>query len=144
MFKRISVFLVLIAVAVTVFYRQFVLNPISFQPVDLNGKVAIVTGGTSGIGLETVRKLVEWNATVILPVRNIPKGEKVKKELLDTTVAHTGTIELMEMDLTSFASVRNFAQEFLKKDLHLDILILNAVLPPHSRCPLNSSLGNAK
>jgi hypothetical protein len=130
MLKAVGGFVVLFAVAVTIFYQQLVLNPIDFQPIDLTGKVVIVTGGTSGIGLESVRKFVEWNATVILPVRNIPKGELVKKHLLSTPVSHTGTIELMEMDLTSFSSVRKFAKEFLAKDLHLDILVLNAVPQP--------------
>lgn len=118
----------LFAVAITIFYQQFVLNPIHFQPIDLTNKIALVTGGTSGIGLETVRKLVEWNATVIMPVRNIKKGEDVKKELLSTLPkSSTGKIELMEMDLASLTSVRKFASNLNDKNPHLDIVILNAV-----------------
>ena len=125
--KVISFVVVIVSIVVTIFYRAVVLNPISYRPVDLTGKIALVTGGTSGIGLETVRKLVEWNATVIMPVRNIEKGELTRKEILATQVPHTGSIELLHLDLTSFESVRDFASKVLQKNIHIDIVILNAV-----------------
>ena len=60
-----------------------------------------VIGGTSGIGFETVKKLMEWNATVIMPVRNLKKGEAVREELtshLEAFPVHsTGTVELMKL-----------------------------------------------
>ena len=123
-------FLVVVAVAITLFYRQLVLTPISYQPVDLSNKIILVTGGTSGIGLETVRKLIEWNGTVLMPVRNLHKGEMVKNEILSTAshLSHQGKIELMEMDLASFESVKGFARDILERNIHIDILILNAVL----------------
>jgi NAD(P)-dependent dehydrogenase (short-subunit alcohol dehydrogenase family) len=129
-FKVFGSFLVVVAITITLFYNQYVLAPISYQPTDLSDAVIIVTGGTSGIGLETVRKFVEWNGTVIMPVRNLRKGEIVKKEILSTSMHlnHKGKIELIEMDLTSFASVRNFATKILERKIHIDILVLNAVV----------------
>lgn len=127
--KVFGSFLAIVAIVITLFYRQLVLTPISYQPVDLSNAVIIVTGGTSGIGLETVRKLVEWNGTVIMPVRNLQKGEVVKNDILSTSlhINHKGKIELMEMDLASLESVRKFAMKILERKIHIDILILNAV-----------------
>lgn len=46
------------------------------KDINLNGKIAIVTGGNSGIGLETVRKLSLAGATVIVPARDLEKAKK--------------------------------------------------------------------
>jgi NAD(P)-dependent dehydrogenase (short-subunit alcohol dehydrogenase family) len=117
----------LVLIGVAFVYQSIVLNDISYKEVDLTGKIAIVTGGSSGIGIETVRKLVQWNCTVFMPVRNIAKAELVKSDILASSSSSVGSIELMEMDLSSFESVRKFAKEFLSKNIHVDILILNAV-----------------
>lgn len=116
-----------IVIGVAFVYQEIVLKPVTFFPVDMKGKVCVVTGGSSGIGLETVRKLTEWNATVIMPVRSISKGELVKSEIM-TSLSPTsvGSIEVMKLDLTSFKSVRNFANEILSRNVHIDVLILNA------------------
>lgn len=128
MLKIFGGIILIISIGITLFYQQYVLNSIHFQPIDLTNTVALVTGGSSGIGLETVRKLIEWNATVIMPVRNIKKGEDVKNEILSTLPkSSVGQIELMEMDLASFTSVRQFASKLNDRNIHLDIVILNAV-----------------
>jgi 3-oxoacyl-ACP reductase-like protein len=49
--------------------------------IDLTGKIAIVTGGNTGIGLETVKTLVHAGAIVIVPARDIEKAKKTCKEL---------------------------------------------------------------
>src|SRR5690606_32732352 len=69
--------------------------------IDLTGKIAIVTGGYAGIGLETTKTLSGAGATVIVPARNI---EKAKKNL--TGIANA---ELAEMDLMNPASIDTFA-----------------------------------
>jgi NADP-dependent 3-hydroxy acid dehydrogenase YdfG len=46
----------------------------TIEGIDLSGKVAVVTGGYSGIGLETTRALAEAGATVIVPARNSDKA----------------------------------------------------------------------
>jgi len=117
---------VIIAVAIAG-YRVVVLSPISFKPINLAGQVAIVTGATNGIGLETAVALASWNASVVLPVRNVAKGERVKKEILARLPqGSTGAITLMECDLASFSSVRKFVAAFIANGRDFQMLVLNA------------------
>nr|WP_232058244.1 SDR family NAD(P)-dependent oxidoreductase [Cohnella abietis] len=85
---------------------------------DLSGKIAIVTGGYSGIGLETTRVLAEAGATVIVPART---PEKAREAL-----AHIPRTELEELDLINPESIDAFAHRFLDSGRPLDILINNA------------------
>jgi NAD(P)-dependent dehydrogenase (short-subunit alcohol dehydrogenase family) len=86
--------------------------------IDLTGKIAIVTGGNTGIGLETVKTLAEAGATVIVPARDI---EKAKKNLKDIP-----NVELEIMDLMNPDSIDAFAQKFLSSGRPLHLLINNA------------------
>ncbi len=86
--------------------------------IDLRGKVAIVTGGNTGIGLETTRVLGAAGATVIVPARDI---EKAKRNL--DGFAH---VEVEPMDLMSPESIDAFADRFLASGRALDLLINNA------------------
>jgi len=86
--------------------------------IDLKGKIAIVTGGGTGIGLETVKTLSEAGATVIVPARDV---EKAKKNLQG--IAH---IEIEAMDLISPDSIDSFAEKFLASGRPLHLLINNA------------------
>jgi NAD(P)-dependent dehydrogenase (short-subunit alcohol dehydrogenase family) len=86
--------------------------------IDLTGKIAIVTGGNTGIGLETVKILAGAGATVIVPARDI---EKAKKNLQGIT-----NVELEEMDLINPDSIDAFAAKFLSSGRSLHLLINNA------------------
>lgn len=86
--------------------------------IDLTGKIAIVTGGNTGIGLETAKTLAFAGATVIVPARDI---EKAKKNLQNVP-----NIELAEMDLMNPDSIDAFAQKFLQSGRPLHLLINNA------------------
>jgi NAD(P)-dependent dehydrogenase (short-subunit alcohol dehydrogenase family) len=86
--------------------------------IDLHGKIAIVTGGNTGIGLETAKTLAFAGATVIVPARDI---EKAKRNL-----AGINNIELAEMDLMNPASIDAFAEAFLTSGRPLHLLINNA------------------
>src|SRR5690606_20953076 len=86
--------------------------------IDLKGKIAIVTGGSSGIGLETVKTLSKAGATVIVPARDI---EKAKGKLLNMP-----NVELEELDLISSDSINSFTERFLATNRPLDLLINNA------------------
>ena len=86
--------------------------------IDLTGKTAIVTGGYSGIGLETTRALAEAGATVIIPARTPEKARN--------SVVNIHNVELEEMDLIDSSSIDAFSQRFLDSGRALDILINNA------------------
>ena len=91
--------------------------------VDLSGKTAVVTGGASGLGIETARALLLAGARVILPVRDRAKGERVAAELSQST---RGTVELVDLDLGSLASVRRGAAEIRQLAPQVHVLINNA------------------
>jgi NAD(P)-dependent dehydrogenase (short-subunit alcohol dehydrogenase family) len=85
---------------------------------DLRGKVAIVTGGHAGLGLETTRVLSKAGATVLVGSRDTRKAQMA--------VAKLKNVEISELDLASPASIDRFAAEFLKSNRALDLLINNA------------------
>lgn len=88
------------------------------QGIDLRGKIAVVTGGNTGIGLETTKVLAAAGATVIVPARDI---EKAKRNL-----AGIPNVELEVMDLTDALTIDAFAERFLNSDRPLHLLINNA------------------
>ena len=102
------------------------------QIPDQHGRIAIVTGANSGLGLETARELARAGAQVVLACRNLQKGEAA---MLDIGAAVPGAkIELAELDLGSLASVRAFAARFGADHGSLDLLINNAgVMAPPRR-----------
>jgi len=86
--------------------------------IDLSGKTAIVTGGNTGIGLETVKTLAAAGATVIVPARNV---EKAKENLQGIP-----KVEIEAMDLMDPTSIDHFAEKFLASGRSLHLLINNA------------------
>ena len=90
----------------------------------VSGKICIVTGSNSGIGKETALALAEMGATVIMVVRNQEKGEKALAEIIEKT--GNKSVSLMLCDMSSMASIRDFAREFKKKYSRLDVLVNNA------------------
>lgn len=87
---------------------------------DLAGKVAIVTGGYSGLGLETTRALAEAGATVIVPARSAEKAQQA--------LAGIANVEQAALDLADPRSIDAFAGGFLSRTKKLDILINNAAI----------------
>lgn len=86
--------------------------------IDLSGKIAIVTGGNTGIGLETTKVLAAAGASVIVPARDI---EKAKKNL-----SGIPNIEIATMDLAKPDTIDAFAEKFLASGRPLHLLINNA------------------
>lgn len=86
--------------------------------IDLTGKIAIVTGGNTGIGLETTKTLAAAGATVIVPARDM---EKAMKNLVGIA-----NVEVAAMDLMSPGSIDVFASRFLASGRPLHLLINNA------------------
>ena len=95
--------------------------------MDLSGKHLIVTGGYSGIGIETVRALAGVGAKVTVPARR----PDVAKEALGEVA---GDIEVASMDLADVGSVRKFANDYVSTGRPLDVLINNAGI---MACPLD-------
>jgi NAD(P)-dependent dehydrogenase (short-subunit alcohol dehydrogenase family) len=86
--------------------------------IDLSGKLAIVTGGYSGIGLETTRALAGAGAQVVVPARRRARAEEA--------LAGVHGVETDELDLADLDSVREFAERFLASGRNIDIVINNA------------------
>ncbi len=100
---------------------------------DQKGRIVIVTGSSSGIGLETARILAGKNATVVIAVRNLPKGNAVADQIKKKY--ENAAVSVMRLDLSDLSSVREFAKNFKKTFSRLDILINNAgvMVPPFSK-----------
>ncbi|KAF2093615.1 short-chain dehydrogenase/reductase-like protein [Rhizodiscina lignyota] len=97
---------------------------------DLAGQTAIVTGSNTGLGFEAARHLVRLNAeTVILAVRNIEKGEHAKQRIEESTKKE-GVVEVWELDLSSYESVKSFVRKCNQNLQRLDCVIGNAAIGP--------------
>ena len=86
--------------------------------IDLAGSTAIVTGGYSGLGLETTRALAAAGARVVVPAR--------RRAVAQEAVAGIDGVETDDLDLSDLESVRGFAERFLDSGCQLDIVINNA------------------
>ncbi|XP_022145402.1 short-chain dehydrogenase TIC 32, chloroplastic isoform X2 [Momordica charantia] len=90
---------------------------------------AIITGATSGIGEETARVLAKRGARIVLPARNLKAAEEAKariKSESESECSDHSRITVMELDLSSLNSVRNFVSKFESLNLPLNLLINNA------------------
>lgn len=94
------------------------------EGIDLGGKVALITGGSSGLGQETARAFAEKGAHVILTARDVPKGEAVAAAIRSST--GNDRVEVEELELGSLAKIRDFAQRLLGRHDTLHILVNNA------------------
>ncbi|MFV8755597.1 oxidoreductase [Nannocystaceae bacterium ST9] len=94
---------------------------------DLHGKLAVVTGANSGLGLETTRELARRGAHVVLACRARDKTDKAIADLLaDMPDVDEEQLEFRALDLASLASIREFAEGLSADHRELDLLINNA------------------
>ncbi|CAN4116940.1 unnamed protein product [Withania somnifera] len=92
--------------------------------IDGSNLTVIITGGASGIGLETARVLAMRNVHVIIAERNMEAANEAKQHILkDNKAAH---VDVEKLDLSSIRSVKAFADNFKALNLPLNILINNA------------------
>lgn len=94
------------------------------EGIDLQGKQVVVTGATSGLGLETARSLASKGADVVIMGRNETKLQDAKALLLDMGLS--GSIDSEKIDLADLESVRAAAGSLLKRYSKVDILVNNA------------------
>ncbi|WP_046226295.1 SDR family NAD(P)-dependent oxidoreductase [Paenibacillus dauci] len=88
------------------------------EGIDLSGKTALVTGGYSGLGLETTRALIQAGAHVIVPAR--------RPEAAHEALAGLAQVEVDELDLSDLDSVRAFAGRLVASGRSIDLALLNA------------------
>ncbi|XP_068307443.1 short-chain dehydrogenase TIC 32, chloroplastic-like [Pyrus communis] len=94
------------------------------QGIDGSGLTAIVTGASSGIGVKTSCVLALCRVHVVMAVRNMEAGSNIKEAILKEVP--NAKIGVMELDLSSLASVRKFATDYTSSGLPLNILTNNA------------------
>ncbi|KAJ4978793.1 hypothetical protein NE237_009573 [Protea cynaroides] len=94
------------------------------QGIDGTDLTAIVTGASSGLGAESTRVLALRGVHVIMAVRNTATGNNIKGTILSDLP--TSKVDVMELDLSSMASIRKFVSNFTSMGLPLHILINNA------------------
>jgi NAD(P)-dependent dehydrogenase (short-subunit alcohol dehydrogenase family) len=104
---------------------------------DISGKVYIVTGANSGVGLETTRQLVKQGGHVVMACRRTDAGEAEAQSFEGLK----GSYDVMRLDLADLQSVRDFVAEFLAKYDRLDGLACNAGLVTHGNEPQRTKDG---
>ena len=91
---------------------------------DLHGKTAVVTGANGGLGLASAKALAGHGAHVVMAARNQTKAASARDEIL---AAHPdASLEIVELDLGSLASVKSAADAIAAKHTRIDILMCNA------------------
>lgn len=109
-------------------HRQFIYEP-PIPTASFKGKTVIITGSNVGLGLEACRWLVRLGASqVIIACRNIEKGKAAAKDIRATTSCSPDTLQVWHLDMSSYASVKAFADRAKAELPRLDVLLANAGL----------------
>ncbi|PIO67614.1 hypothetical protein TELCIR_10625, partial [Teladorsagia circumcincta] len=97
---------------------------------DMEGKIVLITGSTSGLGLHTAKNLFTRGATVILTCRDEVRGraalEAIQSQLDNSNESSEGRLYLFTLDLACYQSILNFCNEIKQHFDRLDVLINNA------------------
>ncbi len=110
-------------------YSQFFVK-LPVPSKSFSGQTIIVTGSNTGLGREAAKYLVRLGASkVILAVRTVSKGEEAQR-YIEKETAKTGVVEVWDLDLSSYASVKAFAHRAEGLD-RLDAIIENAGISTH-------------
>src|SRR5438874_7070259 len=94
--------------------------------VNLKGKRVLVTGVSSGLGVETARSLAAHGAQVVGAARDLKKADAATDQVRKDAAANGGSFEVIALDLASLTSVRACADALFKKGEPLDVIIANA------------------
>lgn len=98
---------------------------------NLSGKVIIITGGNSGIGKAASIQIARSGATVVMACRSMERGAQALVHVREA--ANSAKVYLMQVDLSSQASIRRFASDFLERYGQLHVLIHNAANFDHTQ-----------
>jgi len=99
------------------------------EGVDLTGRRAVVTGASSGIGVETARVLATAGADVTMAVRNLDAGHRVAEELRASLGTDAGQLQVAHLDLADLGTVRGFASAW-SGPLHILVNNAGVMAPP--------------
>lgn len=94
-------------------------------------RVVLVTGATSGLGVETARALHATGADIFITARNIRKAQGAIEHIKKLSRG-SGKLEVIEVDMNSLDSIKKAARAFLAKSSKLNILINNAGVQPQT------------
>ena len=86
--------------------------------IDLNNKTVLITGCSSGIGLQLLKSLLKYDLHIIMAVRDLKKADSIKNEL------NYENIEIEKLDLNNSQSVLRFVSKIKEKDI--DVFVNNA------------------
>ncbi len=93
----------------------------------LEGKTVVITGANTGIGKEVAKDLAKRKARVIMACRNVELGESAALSIANEIGQHVQSkLIVKKLNLASFKSIRNFANELIENEKRIDILINNA------------------
>jgi NAD(P)-dependent dehydrogenase (short-subunit alcohol dehydrogenase family) len=95
----------------------------------MDGKTVVLTGANTGIGKQTTLELAKRGARVVMACRDVGRGESARGEILAATDGR-GELEVRQIDLSSFESVRSFAEKANADLARIDVLINNAGIFP--------------
>lgn len=105
---------------------------------DLTGRTFLITGSNTGLGLASAIHLARMRAShLVLGVRDLNKGAKAKEEIIAQT-KFAGTIDVWELDMTRFDSVKSFAERTNRTLSRLDGAMINAGIPNPARWDMTS------
>src|SRR6195952_1520050 len=112
------------------FFFNFLKSQWTFTPTypttSYEGQTVIVTGANVGLGFEAARHITRLGASkVILAVRSLSKGNEAKKSI-EESEKKSGVVEVWQLDLSSYASVEEFAARVNKELPRLDVILENA------------------
>ena len=104
------------------------------QIPNMNGKTIVITGGNRGIGFEAVKRLLPYGCHIIIGCRRPIEALQIIKSYVENEEKDSdlgssiskGTFECIQLDVASIKSVKNFAQEIVKRQCDINILINNA------------------
>lgn len=107
-------------------------KPLDITVPDLTGRLALITGASDGVGFEIAARLARAGAEIVMPVRNLEKGEAAASRIRERTPG--AGIRVLSLDLSSLDSVAALADTLLAAGRPVDILINNAgVMSPPTR-----------
>lgn len=123
--RKLAFVVLLMAIFGMIFFQQAMKNCKQLPPLQSQaGKIVVVTGGNSGLGLETSNVLAAAGATVVMGCRSMDRGSVARSGILN--VHPQAVVDVIELDLSSFDSVRNFATVVKERYQRVDVLINNA------------------